>query len=183
MLTNNHVLGDAATAAASLVEFNVQDGLDGRPLSPAAFRLAPGDFFLTSTELDCTLVAVQPRAESGDDLESLGWNAPPLDDDDPVLVEEYVNIIQHPGGRPKQVALRDNQIIDLLPEFLHYRTDTEPGSSGSPVFNDQWELAGLHHSGVPGATTRTESSRWEAASGRRKWANDRSSGSLTRACD
>ena len=25
----------------------------------------------------------------------------------------------------------------------------EPGSSGSPVLNMQWELAALHHSGVP----------------------------------
>jgi endonuclease G, mitochondrial len=148
LLTNNHVLNDK-TAKESLVEFNVQDGLDGRPMTPAAFRLMPGDFFLTSPELDCTLVAVEPRAESGEELEPLGWNAPPMEDDDPILVEEYVNIIQHPGGRSKQVAMRDNQIIDLLPEFLHYRTDTEPGSSGSPVFNDQWELVGLHHSGVP----------------------------------
>ena len=54
-----------------------------------------------------------------------------------------------PGCGAEQVALRDNQVIDLLPEFLHYRADTEPGSSGSPVFNDQWELVGLHHSGVP----------------------------------
>jgi len=149
LLTNHHVLPDQATAAASLVEFNVQDGLDGKPMTPAAFRLIPGDFFLTSIELDCTLVAVQPRAEVGEELVPLGWNAPPSADDDPVLVEEYVNIIQHPGGRPKQVAVRDNQIIDLLPEFLQYRTDTEPGSSGSPVFNDQWDLVGLHHSGVP----------------------------------
>jgi endonuclease G len=32
---------------------------------------------------------------------------------------------------------------------LHYETDTEPGSSGSPVFNDQWEIVALHHAGVP----------------------------------
>jgi endonuclease G, mitochondrial len=37
----------------------------------------------------------------------------------------------------------------VLPEFLHYQTDTAPGSSGSPVFNDQWEVVALHHSGVP----------------------------------
>ncbi len=171
LLTNNHVLPDAATAAASLVEFNVQDGLDGKPMTPTAFRLMPGDFFATSPELDCTLVAVQPRAEAGEDLELLGWSAPPLADDDPVLVEEYVNIIQHPGGRPKQVAMRDNQIVDLLPEFLHYRTDTEPGSSGSPVFNDQWELVGLHHSGVPKRDGQAGSSRLAAASGPRRWAN------------
>ena len=32
---------------------------------------------------------------------------------------------------------------------MHYETDTAPGSSGSPVFNDQWEVVALHHSGVP----------------------------------
>src|SRR5207248_1190657 len=26
---------------------------------------------------------------------------------------------------------------------------TAPGSSGSPVFNDQWQVVALHHSGVP----------------------------------
>ena len=31
----------------------------------------------------------------------------------------------------------------------HYSTDTEAGSSGSPVFNDQWEVVALHHSVKP----------------------------------
>jgi endonuclease G, mitochondrial len=64
-------------------------------------------------------------------------------------VGEHVNIIQHPNGEPKQLALRENQTVDLLDDFLHYQTDTAPGSSGSPVFNDQWEIVALHHSGVP----------------------------------
>ena len=58
-------------------------------------------------------------------------------------------IIQHPSGERKQLALRENQVVDVLDNFLHYRTDTSPGSSGSPVFNDQWEIVALHHSGVP----------------------------------
>jgi V8-like Glu-specific endopeptidase len=65
------------------------------------------------------------------------------------IVGEYVNVVQHPNGEPKQLALRENQIVDELEDFLHYQTDTAPGSSGSPVFNDQWEAVALHHSGVP----------------------------------
>src|SRR5262249_40047736 len=94
--------------------------------------------------LDFTLVAVKP--DGG--LTENGWLT--LNDDEgAVLKDEYVNIIQHPNGRPKQVALRDNQVTDVLKKYLHYRADTEPGSSGAPVFNDEWELIGLHHSGVP----------------------------------
>ena len=47
------------------------------------------------------------------------------------------------------MALRDNRIVDVFDEFLHYEADTQPGSSGSPVFNDQWELVALHHASVP----------------------------------
>jgi V8-like Glu-specific endopeptidase len=148
LLTNNHVLGSATVARASVVELNVQEAFDGRPLAPEEFALTPEHFFLTDVALDFTLVAVAPRDTSGADLADFGWNRA-SESDDPVLVEEYVNIVQHPGGRPKQVALRDNQVVDLLDDFLHYRADTEPGSSGAPVFNDQWELVGLHHSGVP----------------------------------
>ena len=148
LLTNHHVLNAPEQATASTVEFNVQEGPDGKPLTPEVFELAPQDFFVTDAVLDFTLVAVGQRGSGGADLEAFGWNrARP--DDDPILIEEYVNIVQHPGGQPKQLALRDNQVVDLLPDFLHYRADTQPGSSGAPVFNDQWEVVGLHHSGVP----------------------------------
>jgi endonuclease I len=60
-----------------------------------------------------------------------------------------INIIQHPGGQMKQVTLDENELIDILDDFLHYESDTMRGSSGSPVFNDQWEAIALHHSGVP----------------------------------
>ena len=66
-----------------------------------------------------------------------------------LLIGESLNVIQHPDGRPKQVALQQNELIDRVDDFLHYRTDTAPGSSGAPLFNNQWEIVGLHHSGVP----------------------------------
>jgi DNA/RNA endonuclease G (NUC1)/V8-like Glu-specific endopeptidase len=148
LLTNNHVIGDVASAAASLVEFNVQDGPDGQALTPVVFQIIPDEFFITDRSLDFTLVAVAETSENGRPLADFGHNQGTVGDD-PILVSESVNIIQHPSGRPKQIALRENEVTSILDDFLHYQTDTEPGSSGAPVFNDQWELVALHHSGVP----------------------------------
>ena len=60
---------------------------------------------------------------------------------------EAVNIIQHPRGRRKEIAIHNNQVIRVQDKVLHYRTDTEPGSSGSPVTNNDWQLVALHHAG------------------------------------
>ena len=116
-------------------------------LPTEVFPLTPGVFFLTDVHLDYTLVAVQPQA-AGREVASRGWNRL-IGQTGKVIVGESLNIIQHPNGEPKQLALRENKLVDVLEQFLHYKTDTAPGSSGSPVFNDQWEVVALHHSGVP----------------------------------
>ena len=46
-----------------------------------------------------------------------------------------------------QLSFQDNILLDHQDPKIHYRTPTEGGSSGSPVFNQQWELIGLHHAG------------------------------------
>jgi endonuclease G len=58
-----------------------------------------------------------------------------------------INVIQHPGGRFKEIALRTNFYIgcDASSSRFHYLSDTEGGSSGSPVLNDDWQVVGLHH--------------------------------------
>jgi len=148
MLTNNHVLDSADRAAHSQVEFNFQENVDGKSLPISVFNLAPSELFITNRDLDYSLVAVSPQ--SGDDasLESFGFMKL-IEEEGKLIVKEAVSIVQHPNGEPKQLAIRENRVVDILPNFVHYKTDTAPGSSGSPVLNDQWEVVALHHSGVP----------------------------------
>jgi len=57
-------------------------------------------------------------------------------------------IIGHPGGRDLEISLQDNYLLACNQQLLHYRTPTEPGSSGSPVFEPMdWQVVGLHHRG------------------------------------
>ena len=54
-----------------------------------------------------------------------------------------VNIVQHPRGKAKRVALRNNLVTDADATSVRYFTDTEAGSSGSPVCDDQWRVVAL----------------------------------------
>ncbi|MFF0750514.1 trypsin-like peptidase domain-containing protein [Streptomyces sp. NPDC004267] len=57
---------------------------------------------------------------------------------------QAVNIIQHPEGKPKRVALRNNLVYEANDRDVAYFTDTQGGSSGSPVFTDSWTVVALH---------------------------------------
>ncbi len=148
LLTNHHVLGDAEAAGTALAEFDYQDDCKGQPLEPASFDLDPGRFFASDADLDWALVAVQEASRDGAALDDFGW-LPLIGTTGKAANAEFLNIIQHPNGEPKQMALRENRLVDMLERHLHYESDTAPGSSGSPVFNDQWEVVALHHAAYP----------------------------------
>lgn len=146
-LTNNHVLSNAGMAASSVLEFGYLKSATGLR-DPLTFELRPGDFFLTHERLDFTVVAVEPVNKEGDELVRRGWRHL-IAGSGKAVVGERVNIIQHPAGERLQIAVRDNEIVQVVDDFLLYVADTQQGSSGSPVFNDQWEMAALHHAGKP----------------------------------
>jgi endonuclease G len=147
LLTNNHVLETFDYCRRSLAEFNFEDDETFVPKESKTFPLEPERFFYTSVDLDFTLVAVRPTATDGTPLSDFGYLRL-RSESGKSLIGEFLTIVQHPNGATKQVALRENKLIDVLPYFVHYSTDTLPGSSGSPVFNDQWEVVALHHAGV-----------------------------------
>ena len=141
LLTNHHVLPDEPTAALTIVLANFEAAHPGTtPGRPASVPLDPGSLFVTNSELDFTFCGVQG-------LDFLGTI--PLDRNSlNIAATETVNIIQHPRGRPKEVALRDNRVVQADSLVIQYACSTEPGSSGSPVFNNQWEPVALHHASV-----------------------------------
>jgi hypothetical protein len=139
LVTNHHVLPSEAEARAAVARFNYQQTAAGLDREPASVSLAPEAGFATSAEDDWTAVRLQADANAA-------WGAIailPID----VGQVRYVNIIQHPGGGPKQIALYHNVVVWADVRRVQYLTDTQPGSSGSPVFDSQWQLVALHHSG------------------------------------
>ncbi|MEU3850603.1 serine protease [Streptomyces sp. NPDC029554] len=148
MLTNHHVLPDEDFPRQCFAEFNAQVTVDNQPDTVVRMEFDPGTFFAADQRLDFALVAVAPAQDGRPPGEIFGWNRLSVQIGKLVLGER-VNIIGHPDGRLKEIVLRDNAVLVRLDDFVHYRTDTRPGNSGSPVFNDQWEVVALHHSGVP----------------------------------
>lgn len=148
LLTNHHVLESAELAVDSFVEFDFFERQNGRTKPTVIYQLQPQKFFLNDRSLDYAFVAVATESDQGIPLAERGF-IPLIAESGKALIGEPVNVIQHPGGNPQQIAIRNNNITDIVDDFLHYAADTERGSSGSPVFNMQWELAALHHAGVP----------------------------------
>lgn len=155
IMTNNHVIDNMRTALNSIVEFNYQDDINFMPCPIYTFRLDPEKFFVTNEELDFTMVAIKDNPLSEKHPNDFGY-LHLISDEGKILKGEYVSIIQHPNGGPKAVTIRENMVKSIFDDYVHYLTDTEPGSSGSPVFNDQWIVVALHHSGVPNPSNKNE---------------------------
>ncbi|MBY5546485.1 hypothetical protein HFO61_06535 [Rhizobium leguminosarum] len=168
LLTNEHVLPSGEIAQRCALEMDYEQNRFGPAKKSQIFEFDTPTFFLCDGKLDYALVAVAPVGDLGNPIEIYGW-LPLNGAQGKVSISDidYVNIIQHPLGREKEVVVRNNRILDMrtadeqasqsLGPFLHYGADTEKGSSGSPVLNDGWEIVGLHHSGVPATDTQ---GRW-----------------------
>ena len=146
LLTNHHVMNSIAVARETRCQFNYLTGPDGRAEAHIEYRVLPDELFLTSpyqTGLDYTFVAVEPAAAAQFgtvDLERAAYVVHPGD---------FANIIQHPQGRYQEVVLHENEVLNDTGTVLHYVSDTDYGSSGSPVFDNNWRLIALHHARQP----------------------------------
>ncbi|HTV70610.1 MAG TPA: DNA/RNA non-specific endonuclease [Rhizobiaceae bacterium] len=148
LLTNHHVIQSVAEAKRFQVQFDYEYDRYNRVRSPSAFFLDPDYCFITDgiEGLDYTLIGIGEQRAGERQLRDFGF-LPLSDTGDKHMLGEIANVIQHPDGRYKEIVLRENHLVarDDTLEVLHYVADTEQGSSGSPVFNNEWEPIALHH--------------------------------------
>ena len=150
LLTNNHVIPDPMSALGMVIEFDYELDEDAAPRPTFRYRLNPEVCFVTDErdDLDYTVVAVGSAVDHREPLQ--GFGSCYLNDSEAKhAIGNHVTVVQHPNGGQKLIVFRENRILHRGPTVLHYTADTEPGSSGSPVFNDRLQVVALHHWGGP----------------------------------
>lgn len=149
LITNHHVVPDSTTAATSQAHFRYETDLYDQPMAPQVFALEPQRLFFADEALDFAVVAVAPRSDNADStLDAFGF-LPLIGVTGKVADGEWLTVVQHPNGERKQLCVRENKLLKRTDDVLWYSTDTLGGSSGSPVFNNDWHVVALHHSGIP----------------------------------
>ncbi len=94
-------------------------------------------------ELDATFVTLEPLGDAAE-LCPLTPSPEAFDRNK----QQRVYVIGYPLGGGLSISLQDSAWLDTSDKFLHYRTPTDPGSSGSPVFDQQyWTVIAIHHAG------------------------------------
>ncbi|MFH1011861.1 MAG: DNA/RNA non-specific endonuclease [bacterium] len=149
-LTNQHVISDFDAARGTQITFDREMDENNVPRSTTTYLLDPDAFALFSSEgeLDYALIAVGRRNAGSGELDEFGYCVL-SDAQDKHVIGMNVNIIQHPRGWPKMIAIRNNLLTHRTDRTLLYETDTLEGTSGSPVYNDYWDLIALHHWAQP----------------------------------
>jgi len=143
LLTNHHCISEQQVCKNTVAIFGYQyteqgDLLEGKQI--ACDSIIEADY-----NLDYVLLKL--KDDPDDSWGRLKWADNLLQDD------EAIYIIEHPAGQPKQISIKGckvgKAIVDgRIPEsdFSHH-CDTLGGSSGSPIFNMDGQVVGLHHYG------------------------------------
>ena len=170
-VTNAHVISDqwetSIPSAEAQVTFEMETVTQRTQVAHAVkkvlFTSDPGELSEVSQtleKLDVTIVS----------LETLPANVPGLKPAANVPLPSPTTkafVVGHPASGALQFSLHDSIMLDICEyeRLMHYRTPTEPGSSGSPVFNARWEVVALHHAGAPNARRLHGDGEYEANEG------------------
>lgn len=169
---SEHLIMTAAHVAKELsvnssIEFHYYEQADknspagSNPPEKKVIKLEKNTFCHINEKLDYAIVAMEGSANLSDIGIIKHFCLEKKED----LIGSHVNIIGHPNGRPMMASLRKNIAIEeprkehfvtlpvevlnakklvSHPEIIFHEADTDGGSSGSPMFNDDFQLVGIH---------------------------------------
>lgn len=133
--------------------------VDSSPHSVADTQAKPKQDTPTVDELDYALIRLAepvgsepiPLGKDTDrDAKARGW-VELSEAAWPFAEQPTLYILQHPQGEPMALAMDLESKMEMngnQTRVIH-QTGTKPGSSGSPCFNQFWDLIALHHAGDP----------------------------------
>lgn len=129
--------------------------IDSSTMSVYDHQIEPKSGQAAADELDYALLrlsetAGEKQAGNVPFAPERGWVE--LSDVASIQAGEPLVILQHPSCQPLKLALGSVLSVNSTQTRLTYNTNTEGGSSGSPCFNAQWQLVGIHHAGDPDFT-------------------------------
>ena len=156
------VLADGSRLEGTVVGLHPTEwNTDASPPSAAERTLSPDEPPPTADELDYALVklarplANEPAsAKGGADAPRRGWVPVPLFPS-AFLAHTPLMIAQYPDGNPLKLAVDTDAVLgtNAAGNRVRYATNTDHGSSGSPVFDMDWKLVALHHLGDPAVSS------------------------------
>ncbi|HET7670516.1 MAG TPA: serine protease [Burkholderiales bacterium] len=151
-VTNAHVMGEGVPKAVppgdALVTFEVHNTRRGEPkfykVRELLFTSEPAPLGRPQAKgLDITIVRLEAIGRDFSGLQA-SEHLPPVDDN------AHAFVIGYPQGAGLRISLHDSQLlaIDAGQRLLHYRTPTDNGNSGSPVFDTRFNVIGVHRGGL-----------------------------------
>lgn len=169
LITNQHVFENAGAADNCVANFRYEFNETIAKIDEGfLYRIRPDIFFYSCKELDFSIVFVEEKPVNGDTTLSTYGYRPLIETKGKVVIGDPMNIIQYPNGGVKKYTTEENEVFNIDDErgVIYYYTDTEIGSSGSPCFNNFWEVAALHYTAVPetnkqGEWLTTEGKVWD----------------------
>jgi V8-like Glu-specific endopeptidase len=150
-LTNYHVLAEdetrdiTARAHEIILRFGAMTTTAENSAGGQSYRLAASEPIVKSSpsdQLDFVLMRLDDAIRT-----AAGVLPAPYDTNSRLEEGVGLNILQHPHGEAMKLAISTNGVSAVFKNsgLVQYVTRAAGGSSGSPCFNDDWNLVALHH--------------------------------------